>query len=148
MNRNSRQRIWKIEKLLSEADEYVSFALKKRAEREEELIEELRPKAMLHAIAVAAIAIYGRPRIDEPLVRAWARTLRRHQITSRNEYGRVYEFEPGREHEYGTGFEFEYERELKAAGHELRPIIFKGANETERLTEIFSTAPIWLLEPG
>ena len=92
MNRNSRQRIWKVEKLLSKAEEDVFFALKKRAEREEETIEflQLRPKAMLHAIAVAAIAIYGQPRIDEPLVRAWARTLRHHRITIRNEYGRAY----------------------------------------------------------
>jgi hypothetical protein len=107
---------------------------------------DLRPKALLHANAVAAVVIYGQPRIDEPLVRAWARTLRHNLIIIRNEYGRAYEYEPGHEHEYGAGFKFEYERELKAASHELRPIIMKGANETEKFTEIFRTAPVWLLE--
>src|SRR5271157_4707385 len=101
---------------------------------------------MLHATAVAAIVIYGQPRIDEPLVRAWARTLRHNRITIRNEYGRAYEYEPGHEHEYGAELEFEYERELKAASHELRPIIMKGANETEKFTEIFRAAPVWLLQ--
>lgn len=148
MDRNSRQRICKLEKLLSQAEDYVSIALKRRAEREEETIESLqwRPKAMLHATAVAAIVIYGQPRIDEPLGRAWARTLRHHGISIRNEYGRAYEYEPGHEHEYRAEFEFEYERELKAASQELRPIIMKGANETEKFTEIFRTAPVWLLE--
>ena len=135
MDRNSRQRIGKVEKLLSRAEESVSIALKKRAERQQELRLTLRPKALLHATAVAAVVIYGQPRIDEPLVRAWARTLRHNLIIIRNEYGRAYEYEPGHEHEYGAGFEFEYERELKAASHELRPIIMKGANETEKFTE-------------
>jgi hypothetical protein len=146
MERSSQQRISKVEKLLSKAEEFVDIALKKRAEREEEFIERhgLRPKAVLHAIAVAAIAIYGNPKIDEPLVRAWARTLRHHRITTRNEYGREYQYEHGHEHEYR--FLSEYERELRDANRELYPVIMEGANQTEKFTEIFRNAPIWLLE--
>jgi hypothetical protein len=72
------------------------------------------------------------------------RTLRHHRIIVTNEYGREYEYEPGHEHEYR--FKSDYERELKAAHRILYPAIMNGANETEKFTEIFRTAPAWLLE--
>ena len=144
MDRSARQRIWKVEKLLSKAEESVSLALRKLAETRAAREDELRPKARPHATAVAAIVLYGEPKIDEPLVRAWARTLRHNRITIQNEYGREYEYEPGHEHEYRS--EYEYERELLIAYKQLYPAIMKDANETERFAEIFRTAPIWLLE--
>jgi hypothetical protein len=72
------------------------------------------------------------------------RTLRHHGITVKNEYGREYEYEPGHEHEYR--FKDDYERELRAVHGILYPAIMNGANETEKFTEIFRTAPVWLLE--
>ena len=144
MDRNLSQRIRNVEKLLSKAEELASAALRKREERLAAFVDRFGPKALLHATAVAAIVIYGEPKIDEPLIRAWVRTLRHHGITVKNEYGCEYEFEPGHEHEYH--FEFEYERELKAAHCILYPTIMNGANETEKFTEIFKTAPAWLLE--
>jgi hypothetical protein len=142
MDRNLSQRIRNVEKLLSKAEEFVSLKLKKREEDRARFEEGLRPRARLHATAVAAIVMYGKPRIDEPLIRAWIRTLRQHGIIVRNEYGREYEYEHGHEREY----EFKDERELKIANAELYPAIMKGANETEKFTEIFGTAPVWLLE--
>jgi hypothetical protein len=71
MDRNLSQRIRNVEKLLSKAEELVSAALKKREEHLAQLRDMLRPKALRHATAVAAIVIYGEPRIDEPLIRAW-----------------------------------------------------------------------------
>jgi len=53
-------------------------------------------------------------------------------------------YERGHEHEYR--FESEYERELLSAHRQLYPAIMKGANENEKFTEIFRTAPVWLLE--
>jgi hypothetical protein len=144
MDRNLSQRIRNVEKLLSKAEESVSAALKKREEHLAELRDMFRPQALPHATAVAAIVIYGEPRIDEPLIRAWARTLRHHGITVKNEYGREYEYEPGHEHEYR--FKYDYERELGAVHGILYPAIMNGANETEKFTEIFRTAPVWLLE--
>jgi len=144
MDRSLQQRILKVEKLLSKAEDSVSLALKKRAQWHAECADMCRPKALPHATAVAAIVLYGKPKIDEPLKRAWVRTLRHHRITIQNEYGRDYEYERGHEHEYR--FESEYERELLSAHRQLYPAIMKGANETERFKEIFRTAPIWLLE--
>jgi hypothetical protein len=111
MDRNLSQRIRNVEKLLSKAEEVVSLALKKQEEREEQFAEFIRPKARLHATAVAAIVISGEPKVDEPFTRAWVRTLRHYGITIKNEYGREYEYERGHEHEYK--FEDDYERELE-----------------------------------
>ena len=144
MDRNLSQRIRNVEKLLSKAEEFVSAALKKREEHLASLQSIFRPQALRHATAVAAIVIYGEPRIDEPLIRAWVRTLRHHRIIVTNEYGREYKYKPGHEHEYR--FESDYERELKAAHRILYPAIMNGASETDRFSEIFRTAPAWLLE--
>jgi hypothetical protein len=105
--------------------------LRKRAETQAAMDDIFRPKAPPHATAVAAIVLYGEPKIEEPLVRAWAHTLRHHRITIQNEYGREYEYEPGHEHEYRA--EYEYERELLIAYQQLYPAIMKDANETERV---------------
>src|SRR5256885_1252392 len=126
MDRNLSQRIRNVERRLSKAEEYVSLKLKKREEVLAQFIEDMRPRARLHATAVAAIVMYGKPRIDEPLKRAWVRTLRQHGVIITNEYGREYEYQRGHEHEYR--FEDEYERELKIANAELYPAIMKGAN--------------------
>jgi hypothetical protein len=142
MDRNLLQRIRNVEKLLSKAEEFVVLKLKKREERQARFEEDLRPRARLHATAVAAIVISGEPRIDEPLIRAWLRTLRHYGITVKNEYGHECEYEPGRE----DRFEFEYKRQFTAIHDILYPAIMNGANETERFTEIFRTAPVWLLE--
>lgn len=144
MDRSLQQRLLKVEKLLSKAEDSVSLALKKRAERHAEMADMYRPKALPHATAVAAIVLHGEPKIDEPLIRAWVRTLRHHRITIQNEYGRDYEYEHGHEHEYRD--DYEYERELLIAHRRLYPAIMKEANETEKFTKIFRTAPIWLLE--
>jgi hypothetical protein len=144
MDRNLSQRIRNVEKLLSKAQEFVSLKLKKREEVLAQLKEDMRPRARLHATAVAAIVMYGKPRIDEPLIHAWVRTLRHHGIILKNKYGHEYEYEHGHEHEYK--FDYWCQRELEIAKAELYPAIMKGANEREKFTEIFRTAPVWLLE--
>jgi hypothetical protein len=144
MNQDPRQRILKLERLLNKAEEFVSIEFKKRADRDEVLVEIVRPDARRHATAVAAIVIAGEPKIDERLVRAWGRTLRHYGITIRNEYGRVYEYKDGHEHEYKS--RDEYKRELKAAYDKLYPAIINGDDEAAKFTQIFGRAPIWLLE--
>jgi hypothetical protein len=52
-------------------------------------------------------------------------------------------YEHGHEHEYET--KDGYETELEIANAKLYPVIMKGANEPEKFTEIFRTAPVWLL---
>jgi hypothetical protein len=144
MDRISSQRIRNVEKLLSKAEEAVSLALKEREEFLAHFAEVMRPEARLHATAVAAIVISGEPKVDEPFIRAWVRTLRHYGITIKNEYGRQYEYKRGHEHEYK--FKSDYERELQEANRKLYPAIMQGGNETKKFTAIFRTAPVWLLE--
>jgi hypothetical protein len=170
MDRSLRQRVLKVEKFVSNSEAIVSLALKKEHQAALEEMEVLRPKALLHATAVAAVVIYGEPKIEEPLIRAWRRTLQHLRIIIRDEYGREYQQDDPRdecEREYQQddprdecGREYQqddprlrakfrisrYETEFKAAARELYPIIITGGNEIDKFTEVFKTAPIWFLE--
>jgi hypothetical protein len=116
MDRRSRHRIGKVEELLS-------AALKEREGRRKPIGSY---HARRHATAVAAIVLSGKPKVDEPLSRAWARALQHYGIND-NELARL-------------GDQF-------AAAAQLFPIIMGGKEEeSARFTEIFRTAPVWLLQ--
>jgi len=81
MDRGSRQRIWKVERLLSKTERLLAAVLTKLEESRVPLevqLKVIRESVRHHATAVAAIVISGEPKIDEPLVRAWERTLAHH----------------------------------------------------------------------
>jgi hypothetical protein len=123
MDRSSRRRIWKIEELLSAA----------KKEREEKLKKEYdnyRLHARFHATAVAAIVLSGEPKIDEPLIQAWKRALQHYGISGLQQFNLS---EAAREN-YQVG-----------VAQRLVPVIIGGAEESARFTEIFRTAPVWLL---
>jgi hypothetical protein len=86
----------------------------------------LRSDARHHAIAVAAIVLSGQPRIDEPLRDAWARTLQHHGISVKNPWS------------WG---------DQVVAARQLSQIVMDGgADESAQFTQIFKTAPVWLLQ--
>jgi hypothetical protein len=120
MDRRSRQRISKVQELLS--------AAKGERERKRKKFDEHRLRqARLHAIAVAAIVLSGKPKIDEPLSRAWTRALRHYRIRDLNE---------------GTRMKRQIEAAERLASIIL-PVTLK--KESGRFTKIFKTAPSWLL---
>jgi hypothetical protein len=83
MDRRSRQRIWKLERLLSKTERLLPAVLTKLEKSRvpfEIRFDLIREPVRLHTTAVAAIVLYGEPKIDEPLVRAWERTLAYHKI--------------------------------------------------------------------
>jgi hypothetical protein len=146
MNRNLRQRIWKVEKLLSKAEELASLARIGREKRPRSQLEMIArapppPEIRDHAIAVAAIVLCGEPKIDEPLVHAWTRTLAHHRMDVQDQDATLNENElqvtkkmyPAivEEPDYGTP--------------RWNPYIVH-TREAARFTEIFSTAPVWLLQ--
>jgi hypothetical protein len=47
--------------------------------------------ARLHATAVAAIVLSGEPKIHEPLIRAWARTLAHYKLEPRSHLRPIFE---------------------------------------------------------
>src|SRR5271165_2222887 len=113
MDRRSRHRIGKCKELLS-------AALKERDERLKQFLQVGPTYARRHAAAVAAIVLSGRPRIDEPLKRAWARALQHYGI--------------------------DVNTDQIAAAQRLLPIIKGDGKESARFTERFRTTPVWLLQ--
>jgi hypothetical protein len=181
MHRNARRRIWKLERLLSKAENLLNAALTKQGESElplERMFELSRVDARVHATAVAAIALWGKPKIDEPLSCAWKRTLAYHSLDTEPALNKM----PGRSIFCGllidgngvllTGAEIDghnaevyadnVERHELGATRILYPLIVDDpdyrsswgwwnphivhAPESANFTEVFRTAPIWLLQ--
>ena len=67
----------------------------------------------------------GQPKIDEPLINAWARALQHYGINVNVPEG--------------------MDDQVRAA-QRLLPIIIGGEESSARFTEIFRTAPVWLLQ--
>jgi hypothetical protein len=65
---------------ISRIEELIASKLKAQQERRKQWAKALPIHAQRHATAVAAIALAGEPKIDEPLNRAWARSLRHYEI--------------------------------------------------------------------
>ena len=113
-----RARILRIEELLA-------AKLKAQQERRRKLAELLPTYARRHATAVAAIALAGEPRIDEPLTRAWARTLQYYEIELKDPT--------------------EKSEQVRAALL-LDPIIVGKQTTSSGFAEAFNTAPPWFLQ--
>ena len=158
MDRKSRRRIWKVEKLLSKTEQLVAAALVKREQRREDLVRafnNMRERIRPHTTAVAAIVIWGEPKIDEPLICAWQRTLAYHGL-DREEATKELEIFPDddvdgrrrtKEKVLGTKLyplvvdDVDYQRPY----HWWNPHIVH-APESARFTEVFKAAPVWLLQ--
>src|SRR5262249_41166850 len=131
MDRRPQRRIWKVEELLS--------AAKRGRERKRKKFDEHRLRqARLHATAVAAIVLSGESKIDEPLSQAWTRALQHYRIETRPRYPHIRDLNE----------EAPMERQVEAAeklASIILPITLKKAEESARFTEIFKTAPVWLM---
>jgi hypothetical protein len=131
MDRRLRHRIRKIEQLLSDL----------RKEREEKKKKDdgmyLR-HARFHATAVAAIVLSGEPKIDEPLVEAWTRALQHYGISASQEYRMDLRYGMNLKPPTRIGDQVE-------AAEKLFRVIIGREEEAAKFTEIFRTAPTWLL---
>jgi hypothetical protein len=145
MDRSSRHRILKVEELLSKAEELVLSAAAKKREEPDDPVREIMRSLILHiqirdhATAVAAIAIFGEPRVDEPLLDAWVRTLE------------CLEVKVSASMRDGSSLD---------QAKKIYPCIVSDPTytdpnwntkiphepEAEKFTEIFRTAPVWLLQ--
>lgn len=106
---------------ISKIEELHSAVLKKKGR----LVPLKSFYARRHAVAVAAIVLSGQPKIDEPLHRAWARALQH----------------------YGVNVKWPGQwNDQVAAAQQLSPIIMGEEEVSARFTEIFRTAPVWLLQ--
>jgi hypothetical protein len=64
-----------LQRRISQAESRLPAALERQRKRREQLKLNYSTLAFIHATAVAAIVLYGNPKIDEPLIRAWVRAL-------------------------------------------------------------------------
>ncbi len=109
---------------ISSIEEVIASKLKAQQERRKQWAKALPIHARRHATAVAAIVLAGDPKIDESLIRAWARSLRHYEIA----------IDPTTETE-----------QVRAA-QLLFPIIVGEQAPSSRFAEILSAAPAWLLQ--
>jgi hypothetical protein len=109
---------------LSKIEKLVSSALKEHKAKKKQALKELPFHARRHATAVAAIVLSGQPKINEPLNNAWKRALHHYGIDVNNPEG--------------------MDDQARAA-QRLHPLII-GGEESSKFTEIFMTAPAWLLQ--
>jgi hypothetical protein len=109
---------------ISRIEELIASKLKAQQERKIQWAKSLPIHAQRHATAVAAIVLAGEPKIDEPLIRAWARTLRHYEIA----------------------IDLTTESEQVTAAQLLFPNIIGKQPSSSRFAEIFSKAPAWLLQ--
>jgi hypothetical protein len=64
-----------LQRRISQVESRLPAALERQRKRREQLKRSYSSLALIHATAVAAIVLYGEPKIDEPLIRAWIRAL-------------------------------------------------------------------------
>ena len=107
------------------AEKLVSKALKERADRNRQGARSFLTRARCHATAVAAILLAGEPKVDEPLIRAWIRTLQHYGISVKDPTGKS--------------------EQISVAQH-LFPLIVGQEKSSEKFTEIYKSAPVWLLQ--
>jgi hypothetical protein len=150
MDRVSRQRIWKVERLLSKTERLIPAVLTKLEKSRiplEVTFNVIRASVWLHTTAVTAIVISGEPKIDEPLVCAWKRTLAHHRIDENDS--------TPCEAVESSSYELRFAEKMYPAIVEDpdygRPHYWWDpdvvhAPQSARFTEIFSTAPVWLLQ--
>ena len=149
MEHRLEKRIRKIERQLAGAENVVAMELQKRAAEQEELLKHYLSQIRCHAISVAAIVLYGEPKIDEPLVRAWGRVLRYHGIAVSHDHRKNRDWYADELLDDADEFfylQLEYEKEIEFAHKVLNPIIFGTSGERQRFSEIFRNASVWLLE--
>ena len=150
-----------LRRRVSQAERSVLNRLHDYPNRQAKRIEWAHSLARLHASAVAGIVLHGEPKLEEPLLQSWMRTVA--------EYSQAqYEWKrPGLPSATGSSFEayrglFRREHNGSAVEEALFESYFNKYLETSdriyadlmyginddsiKFTEVFKAAPIWLLE--
>jgi hypothetical protein len=144
MDRRTRRRLREIERQIPDE--------KRRLEQEWQQMEEyFRPRARLHAVAVAAIVLEGEPKVDEPLQLAWERAAERYgiakDVVSAGDYTKVARkllpkiIKPETDDPESGLLVFYMGSGLIRTKAEIAA---PTPEESNKFSEIFRNAPIWL----
>ena len=115
--------------------------LKRRQQSRAQSVAFVRKQVFVHVANLSLLILYGKPKIDEPLLNAWERCRESTAWrASREKHGGFDEY--GREN--GTPFDRSAERIAEYFRKYFMPEL-PGADETEKLDAIMERAPPWLL---
>jgi hypothetical protein len=164
-----------LQRRISQAESHLPAALERQRKRREQLKLSYSSLALIHATAVAAIVLYGKPKIDEPLIRAWVRALDYYESGARvRKFMQLLERsrrksdctlqacaadnvdDDGPSDEWGEDQENRANKILNKpleqawkdyvdATDRIRPL-GSAEDQLARFTEIFKEAPVWLLQ--
>jgi hypothetical protein len=142
---------------ISQAEGLLSGAVDKRLKDREQIRVSLPSLARIHATAVAAIVLHGEAKFGEPLQQSWTRVVTRHYTRVSDIYRLLFAFDT-RDSETAIA-ELDAEELKRVRAHEFTfricvdlakqtysEIMEGGHDEAEKFTEIFKTAPSWLLK--
>jgi hypothetical protein len=134
MNQTRSRQVARLEKV---AHAYLKRRQQSAAESDALVLKH----AFIKVANLSLLILYGKPKIDEPLLNAWERCREsaawracRKKDVGFDEYGR----------ENGTPFDWSAERIAEYFRKYFMPEL-PGADETEKLDAIFERAPPWLL---
>jgi hypothetical protein len=116
----------RIARLEKEASRYSKLLEQNQAR----FYEQYRQESVQHAACLAVLIAHGNPQIDEPLSLAWQRFCEKFPVPFFSRF-------PPFEH-FGA----------RHCSRELREHVIPdlaGANEQEKLSSVFATAPAWLI---
>jgi len=114
-----------ISRRIERIEETLAVEREKMRKPLTEHLQNSRALARDHATAVSAIVLAGQPQIEEPLGQAWARALQHYDVDVSSDPGSL-------------------KGQVEAAQRLISKIVGYD-RKTSRLTEIFKTAPGWLL---
>jgi hypothetical protein len=158
----------RVQRRLSQAESRLPAALERQRKRREQLKLNYTTVAFIHATAVAAIVLYGNPKIDEPLIRAWVRAVDYHKSGARlaklfpDLFPRACAADSFDEDKAGRSEEWGEDQEARANKLLNKPLeeawkdyvdatdsmrLVRGPErEVAKFAKVFRSAPIWLLQ--
>jgi hypothetical protein len=135
MNQIRSRQVARLEKL---AQPYI----KRRQQSSAHIEAFMRKEAFEHVANLSLLILYGKPKIDEPLLDAWRRVL---ESTAWRECCEKHGGFDSYGREQGTPFDSLGAMYIAKYFHKYFMPELPGADETKKLDAIFETAPPWLL---
>ena len=139
-----------LSRRISELERQAPELRQKLQERRSYATQQLKYLARLHTGCVAAIALVGEPKIDEPLGEAWRRTLGHYGIREcrTEEWARTHQLDevPTKAWAFALANDRQLRRHPLKAAEEIYPTLIDERVEPVIFTEIFASAPPWLLK--
>lgn len=139
-----------LSRRISELERQAPDWRQKLQQRRINATKQLPYVARLHTACVAAITLVGEPKIDEPLIEAWRRTLVHYKTCEcrTEEWARTHQLDeaPTKAWALTLANDRQVGRHPLKAAEEIYPTLIDERSEPAIFTEIFASAPLWFLK--